>query len=153
MTLVGVIAGIILALLLRWLGPYCSVVGIAAMALGYGLLGYAPSLTVVLISMLCIGFSSGVLMPLLLLHVAKITPEASRSFAMAVASVGIYLGQFLSPVILKAASSFPGQDVFRAQFNFLSLCLAIATIAGLVSAIRSARRRGFAQYSAMKPIH
>ncbi|HOW35074.1 MAG TPA: MFS transporter [Candidatus Omnitrophota bacterium] len=153
MTLVGVVSGIILAMLLRLFGPYCSVIGIAAMSIGYSLLGCASSLTLVLISMLCIGFSSGILMPLLLLRAAKITPEASRAFAMAVVSVGIYLGQFLSPVILKMASSFPGQDAFRSQFNFLSMSLAAATVVGLFSAVKTVRQGGFKQYAAAKPMH
>jgi MFS family permease len=150
MTLVGVLSGIILAMLLRWFGPYCSVIGIAAMAVGYAVLGSVSSLAGVLFSMLCIGFSSGVLMPLLLLRAARITPETSRAFAMAVVSVGIYLGQFLSPVILKAASSFPGKDIFRGQFNFLALGLLIATFVGLVSAVKTVRKGGFNQYASVK---
>ena len=150
MTMVGVFSGIILALLLRWWGPFCSVIAIAAMAVGYWLLGSAVSLREVFVAMLCIGFSSGVLMPVLLLHVAKIIPEQSRAFAMAVVSCGIYLGQFLSPVILKAASAFPGQDPFRSQFNFLATYLGIAAALGLMMAINSARRGGFEQYRSVK---
>jgi MFS family permease len=150
MTLVGVVSGVILAFLLRLLGPYCSVIGIASMAAGYAILGHTLSLAGVFVSMLCIGFSSGILMPILLLRVARITPESSRAFSMAVVSVGIYLGQFLSPVVLKAVSGFPGDDVFRGQFNFLALGLGIATIVGLISAVRSASRGGFNQYSNAK---
>lgn len=150
MTMVGVVSGVILAVLLRALGPYCSVVGIAAMALGYGVLAQTYSLTGVLISMLCIGFSSGILMPILLLRVARITPEQGRALSMAIVSCGIYLGQFLSPVILKAASAFPGQDVFRAQFNFLAVGLIAAAFWGLVSAFKSARSGGFEQYKSVK---
>lgn len=153
MTLIGVVAGIFLAGLLRFMGPFCSVVAIAAMAAGYAVLGAASSLTGVFISMVCIGYSSGVLMPLLLLRVAKITPDASRALSMAVVSVGIYLGQFLSPVVLKLASSFPGQDAFRGQFNFLAVSLAAATLIGLVNAIRSARQGGFKEYANAKPLH
>jgi predicted MFS family arabinose efflux permease len=103
--------------------------------------------------MLCIGFSSGILMPILLLKAAKITPDTQRAFSMAVVSVGIYLGQFLSPVILKAASSFPGQDVFRSQFNFLAAGLVIATMVSLFSAIKTTRQGNFNQYAASKPLH
>lgn len=150
MTIVGVVAGVVLAGLLRVLGPFCALSGIASMAAGYMILGSAASLTAVFISMLCIGFSSGVLMPLLLLRVAKVTPESARAFSMAVVSVGIYLGQFLSPVILKMASSFPGQDIFRSQFNFLAFALAIASAFSLVSAIKSLRQGGFKEYAAVK---
>ncbi len=153
MTLVGVVSGIFLANLLRLLGPFCSVVGIVSMAVGYFLLGSASSLVAVLISMLCIGFSSGVLMPLLLLRAAKITPEISRAFAMAVVSVGIYLGQFLSPVILKVVSSFAQGDAFRGQFNFLALSLGVAAVIGIFGAIKTVRQGGFKQYSTAKPLH
>ncbi len=153
MTIVGVIAGVVLAVLLRLWGPFCAVAGIASMAVGYAILGSVSSLAGVFISMLCIGFSSGVLMPLLLLRVARITPEASRAFSMAVVSAGIYLGQFMSPVILKLASSFPGQDAFRGQFNFLALSLSVATLVGLFDAVKTVRRGGFQEYAAIKLPH
>ena len=154
MTMVGVFSGIILTLLLRWFGPFCSVVGLVSMAVGYAVLGASSSLFEVFISMICIGFSSGVLMPLLILRVAKITPAAQRAFAMAIVSVGIYLGQFLSPVILKAATSFPGRDSFRGQFNFLAVCLAIATIVGIYIAIKTVKTVGFKEYaSGTGPVH
>ncbi|MEI6632080.1 MAG: MFS transporter [bacterium] len=129
MTLVGVVSGIILALLMRLLGRYCVTVGIGAMAVGYGLLSTTSSLVGVLISVLCIGFSSGVLMPLLLLEVARLAGGSSRAFAMAVMSVGVYFGQFISPVVLKWAGAISRQtDVFRGQFSFLALCLTLGTV-------------------------
>jgi MFS family permease len=143
MTLIGVGSGIILATLLKIFGPFCPAVGIASMAVGYMALVYTTSLSGVLVAMICIGFSSGVLMPLLLLKTAKLAPETSRAFAMAVVSIGVYLGQFLSPVILKAAGTFFGTDVFRSQFIFLTLGLGIATILGVVSAVKTIKERGF----------
>ncbi|MBW2045360.1 MAG: MFS transporter [Deltaproteobacteria bacterium] len=137
MTLTGVVSGIILTLLIRILGPYSSTVGIGLMGLGYLLLGRAGSLPTVLIAMLCIGFSSGILMPILLLRVARITPHVSRALAMAVVSVGIYLGQFLSPVVLRGASVILGEDPFRSQFNTLALGLALATLVAVVIAIKN----------------
>ena len=136
MTLVGVGSGIILSWLMRLFGPFSATVGLASMAAGYALLGSSVSLLGVFFGMLCIGFSSGILMPLLLLRVARITPQMQRAMAMAVVSIGVYLGQFLSPVVLKAAGSILlfGQDPFRAQFNFLFFGLAVATIIGFVIA-------------------
>jgi MFS family permease len=143
MTIIGVGSGIILAALLKIFGPFCPVVGIASMAVGYLALVYTSSLSWVLVAMVCIGFSSGVLMPLLLLKTAKLAPETSRAFAMAVVSIGVYLGQFLSPVILKFAGTFFGNDVFRSQFIFLALGLGIAALIGLVSAVRTVKQGGF----------
>jgi MFS family permease len=138
MTIVGVVSGIFLSQLMRRVGVYCASVAILSMAVGYGLLGVTASLTGVIISMLCIGFSSGVLMPLLLLEVAKNAPNTARAFAMAVVSVGVYLGQFLSPVALKIVSNLFGKgNVFRQQFNFLSFGLGVATVVALAMAIKN----------------
>lgn len=151
MTLVGVGSGIILALLMRLFGPFCVTVGIASMAVGYGILGATPSLLGVLIAVLCIGFSSGILMPLLLLEVARLAPGPARAFAMAVLSVGVYFGQFISPVVLKWAGGIFGKsDVFRAQFNFLTLGLLIAT---LVAFITGFKNRGQKNPEAQVPLH
>ena len=138
MTVVGVLSGIFLAQFMRRSGVYCVPIAIFSMSVGYGILGATASLAGVLVSMLCIGFSSGVLMPLLLLEVAKAAPEASRAFAMAVVSVGVYLGQFLSPVVLKMASSFAGKgDVFRQQFYCLAFGLCAAAVVSLALAIKN----------------
>lgn len=142
MTLVGVGSGIILALLMRLFGPYCAAVGIASMAAGYWALGASSSLAEVLIAVLCIGFSSGVLMPLLLLEVARLAAGPTRAFAMAVVSVGVYFGQFISPVAMKwGGLLFRQPDVFRAQFNFLAFGLAIATLVAFAVGFKNRKRR------------
>ncbi|MFH1339329.1 MAG: MFS transporter [Candidatus Omnitrophota bacterium] len=141
MTLAGAVSGLVLAVLIRLCGSYCSVLGIGLMGMGYVLLGHTTSLVGVFFAMLCIGFSAGVLMPLLLLRVAKITPGVSRALAMAVVSIGIYLGQFLSPVVLNGVvAAIPAQDAFRLQFNFLTLGLALATLIGIGIAIKNLNR-------------
>ncbi len=135
MTFTGIISGIILAALIRIFGLFSPALGIGAMAAGYALLGNAKSLPPVFLAMLCIGFSSGVLMPMLLLQVAKLAPDMSRAMAMAIASVGVYFGQFISPVVLKWVTELSGPgDAFRQQFNFLALGLGIATVLAVISA-------------------
>ena len=138
MTLVGVASGIILAFLMRLLKSFAATVAIASMAVGYWALGITSSLSGVLVAVLCIGFSSWVLMPLLLLEVARLAPGPARALAMAVVSVGVYLGQFISPIALKWLGSFSrGTDVFRQQFNVLAVGLAVATAVGLIIAVRN----------------
>ncbi|MCM8780541.1 MAG: MFS transporter [Candidatus Omnitrophica bacterium] len=138
MTMVGVVIGFILAPLMRLFRSFFATVSIVSMAIGYGLLGVADTLGVVFLGLVFIGFSSGVLMPLLLLRVAKITPEPLRAMAMAVLSIGIYLGQFISPVFLKIISFFAifGQDPFRQQFNFLAVGLGIAALVSFMISLK-----------------
>jgi len=152
MTMVGVVAGAILATLAGLFGAYFTTVGLAAMAAGYALLGFTNSLVVVFIAMLCIGFSSGTLLPILLLRVAKLAAENARAFAMAVVSVGIYLGQFISPVVLKGVNDLITGDVFKVQFNFLAGGLAVATLVALFFAIK-AIKSGEYKPGAQMPAH
>jgi len=138
MTIVGVVSGAILALLVKIFRGFLAAVGIISMGLGYFILGSATNLLTVLIAMLCIGFSSGVLMPLLLLRVAKITPSHLRTFGMAVVSIGVYLGQFLSPLVLKGTTIVLKEiDPFRAQFYSLAFFLGLAAVIATVSGMRS----------------
>ena len=152
MTMVGVVSGIFLAQFLKRTGAFCASLSIFSMAVGYFILAKTFSLAGVVVAMLCIGFSSGILMPLLLLEVAKAAPDASRAFAMAVVSAGVYLGQFLSPVVLKFVSGFSGTgDAFRQQFNFLALGLFIATIVGVGVAFKN--RKTFDAQKVQLPHH
>jgi len=138
MTIVGVISGAVLAFLVKFFRGFLAAIGIAAMGLGYFILGIATNLLTVLIAMLCIGFSSGVLMPLLLLRVAKITPSQLRTFGMAVVSIGVYLGQFLSPIILKGTTLLlKGMDSFRAQFYSLAFFLSVAAVIAIISGLKN----------------
>jgi hypothetical protein len=57
---------------------------------------------------------------------------------MAVLSVGVYLGQFVSPIVLKWAGLFSSNaDVFRQQFNVLAIGLALATFISLIIAFKN----------------
>jgi hypothetical protein len=62
-----------------------------------------------------------------------------RAMSMAVVSIGVYLGQFLSPVVLKFAGSISvlSQDPFRAQFNFLAFGLAVSAVIALIIAFKN----------------
>ncbi len=156
MTLVGVVSGIILALLIKVFRAYCPALGIGLMSIGYALLGFATSLSGVFLAMVCIGFSSGILMPILLLRVSKISPGVSITFAMAVVSIGIYLGQFLSPVVLRGVTLLSGQDTFRSQFNLLALALGIAALIGVAIAIKNSKGNNIQAGNDLKghtPVH
>jgi len=137
MTLAGVVSGVVLAGLMRVLRRFFPTATIALMGAGFLLLGNARSMTVVITGVICIGISSGFMMPLLLLKVSKIVTPATRAFAMAIASAGVYLGQFVSPIVLQFAGNLFGNDVFRSQFISLAAALGVAVVVAGVTAMRS----------------
>jgi len=131
MTLAGVLSGLILAPLSKALRAFFPAMTILVMGLGFSLLAVAQSMTVVVAGVMCIGLSSGFMMPLLLLQVSRTVTPVSRAMAMAIASAGVYLGQFTSPIVLEAL----GRDSFRAQFVILAAGLGVALAIALAQVV------------------
>jgi len=135
MTLAGVVSGIVLANLMRLFSRFFPAITIATMGSGFFLLATAHVMSMVFGGVVLIGLASGFMMPLLLLRVSKIVTPATRAFAMAVASAGVYLGQFVSPIVMQACGLHMGKDPFRSQFMTLAVALGAATVLGVVIAM------------------
>ncbi|HTY45168.1 MAG TPA: MFS transporter [Patescibacteria group bacterium] len=132
MLLAGVFSGFALTISRRRFGALTPATGIGSMAAGYALLGGTSSLSGVLIAMVCLGFGSGILLPLLLLRATEMVTGHSRALAMAVLNAGVYFGQFLSPVILKWLGLCQAAGgIYRQQFIGLALALGIAALLGI----------------------
>ncbi|MBN2302822.1 MAG: MFS transporter [Lentisphaerae bacterium] len=134
MTLAGVISGIILAFMTKIFKRLLPAVTIALMGVGFWLLNSAESMTIVFAGVSCIGLSSGFMMPMLLLQVSKAAAPAARAFAMAIVSSGVYLGQFVSPIILEKAGLMAGNSSIRSQFGLLAIFLGASAAVALVLA-------------------
>jgi MFS family permease len=130
MTLIGVVSGLALSvcgkLMGRWFGPAT----IAMMAAGFWLFSLAQSMAMVFAGAVLIGLASGFMMPLLLLKISAAVTPVTRAFAMAFLSAGVYLGQFISPVVLEQAAAALGRTSIRSQFELLAAALGVATLVG-----------------------
>lgn len=131
MTLAGVLSGIVLAPLIRVFRKFFAAFTMILMGAGFYLLKAAQSVPVVVAGVICIGLASGFMMPLLLLQVSKIVTPVTRPFAMAIVSAGVFLGQFVSPIVLE----FVGKDSVRTQFLALAVGLGAATALAVVMAV------------------
>jgi MFS family permease len=132
MTLSGVLSGLLLSVLSRRLGRYAVPLSIALMGIGFAILGRATSLWMVFFGVPFIGFSSGILMPTLILSVQKSVEPQARALAMAVVSSGVFLGQFLSPIALKVSVVFPARDSGGATFITVAAGLIAASVVGFL---------------------
>ncbi len=139
MTLAGVVSGIALAMLMRIMRRLFPAATIALMGGGFWLLGTAQSLSFVYAGVVCIGLSSGFMMPLLLLKVSKSVTPVARAFGMAIVSSGVYFGQFTSPIVLGKASSLMGSESIRAQFMLLAILLGVAIIPAVLISVSGHR--------------
>ena len=134
-------ASFMLSMILGSLGAFSVPLSIFLMGIGFGLLAQATALWVVFVAAIFIGLGAGIMMPLVMLRVPKIVPPNARTLTMAIVGSSIYFGQFISPFVLKAVATISGHDTFRFRFAFIAVGLAIATLVGLVLAMRSVRKK------------
>lgn len=123
----GFIAGINLSKITKTFKRFSIPLGIGVMCLGYILLLlYSQNLYILLVSVTLVGFAFGVIYPLIFLNTISISDKNSNSIALSIVSSSMFLGQFLSPIVLKYANSLLSNNSIRFNFKFLSICLGIA---------------------------
>ncbi len=147
-SLVGIIAGIfsgvqiLIGMILTHISKRTKsntlFVGMLSFSLGAFLLFLFPGNTVGLIigAVFC-GIAQGIFVPRAMYEVASIVPKEAAALSAAVLTVGITLGQFLSPVVLNTTSL-----VVFGQVNSRNVYLIGAIVMGVVPlALMAIRRR------------
>ena len=137
MTLASAVTGFTVNAIFMCLGAFAAPLGILVMAIGFGVLGEASSLWMIFLSMVIIGLGAGAIMPALFLKTQRIVSKNALALSMAIVGSCIYLGQFISPIALKAIASLAGQDTLRFRFILIAFGLGIAALIAFVNAIYS----------------
>jgi len=136
LSLSAMVAGIFSNRIMTAMRRFALPLAIFLMGIGFGLLGNAPNLFMIFMAMIVIGFNFGVIQPYIFLFVQKFTPQDSRALGMAVVGSAIFLGQFLSPIVLGVVSAISGQTSIYFKFNFCAVTVIIAGLLGLAMAMR-----------------
>jgi hypothetical protein len=130
LSLSAMVSGIFFNRIMAVMRRFAIPLAILLMGIGFGVLGNASNLSMIFIAMIVIGLNFGVIQPYIFLFVQKFTPQDSRALGMAVVGSAIFLGQFLSPIVLGAVSAISGQTSIYFKFNF---CAGAVGIAGLIA--------------------
>ncbi len=133
----GFIAGTILSNIAKRVKEYTVSVAIGIMCLGYGVLLYSHNIFMLLVSVALVGFSFGIIYPLIFLKTSNISDKSSNSISMSIVSSSMFLGQFLSPVVLQYISRILNNNNIRFNFKILTICLGAALIISLISQVNS----------------
>ena len=136
-TFSGFIAGIILSNIIRKLKEYTISIGIGIMCLGYGLLLYSNSILILLTAVALVGFSFGIIYPLIFLKTGNVSDKSSNAISMSIVSSSMFLGQFLSPIVLQGVGNIFKDNSTRFSFKMLIICLGIALIILLILQLKS----------------
>jgi MFS family permease len=107
---------------------------IAAMAIGYGLIGLAGSYWAVIVGVVASGFGVGVFFPNSSLWVLALAPPRLRGRLAGGLTAAIFLGQFLSPLLLEPVVAFTSLGT---AFGIAAVALALVA-AGLALVRRRA---------------
>ncbi|UQN07883.1 MFS transporter [Deinococcus sp. QL22] len=89
----------------RWV----AALGMVLLAGGWGLVAVAHSIPAVLVGLIVAGLGGGLVFPNLYSWLADLTPPAWRGRITAGMSSAVFLGQFLSPLVLAAPAAHPAQ--------------------------------------------
>lgn len=128
----GFIAGIILSSIAKKLGEFTITVGIGIMFLGYVVLLYSQNISMILVSVSLVGFAFSMIYPLIFLKTGIISDENSNSIAISIVSSSMFLGQFLSPIVLQCIGNILNNNSIRLNFKILSICLCSALVISLI---------------------
>ena len=135
MSLSAMVSGMILTSILKFLRRFAIPLAVLFMGLGFWLIGHASNIATIFLGVSIIGLCFGTIQPYLFVFVQRIAPQDSRALAMAVVGSAIFLGQFLSPVVLGLVS-----HSIYAKFTFCALALAVAAFLGMVNSLRTQRK-------------
>jgi MFS family permease len=99
-----------------------------AMSVGFFAIGLAPTLWVAVLGLIAVGAGTGLLLPNLASWVGQVTPPAARGRALGRYASGMFLGQFLSPLVLAPGLAF-GMSIGTAlvALSVVALLAALAT--------------------------
>ena len=121
----GFLAGILFKKTHAWSGRWLVPSQVALMAIGFFLLAGAGSMTELATGTAAFGFGMGSLMPFFLVRVSTATPPESTVKAMAIVTSMVFLGQFLSPLLLRGIGEAFGDPSIVFSYRFLAIATAM----------------------------
>src|SRR5699024_6660045 len=93
------------------------------MGLAFAGLSLSHSIPIILISVSLVGFGQGVIFPLINVRALNKVNPIHTNKVIAIVSSMIYIGQFLSPVVLDAISHTPRRPTIRCQHASIAVSM------------------------------
>lgn len=120
-TIGGMVTSILLVQIQALFKTYTVTVMLVGMNIAFFILSFTESIPLIMISVCLIGFGQGSLFPIIILKALDSVGQEHIERSVAIISSFIFLGQFLSPIILEAASKVFNNETIRFQFGFLAI--------------------------------
>ncbi|GAF66814.1 MFS transporter [Alkalihalobacillus trypoxylicola] len=127
-TATGFFAGLLLSKLTYWLKGYFLVIQLLLMSIGFVIMGWSYHIIFLMLGIGIIGFGFGSLMPTVMDRVTKLVPRNKTVRAMAIVTSMLFLGQFLSPLVLDFIGWLVGNETIRFTYQFVGVSIFIMTL-------------------------
>ncbi|MBQ3655960.1 MAG: MFS transporter [Bacteroidales bacterium] len=129
MRIPAILAGIMLAKIMKRLKDFTMPVSMAIMALGYLMIAFAHSFAMVMAGCLVVGLGGGFALPPISLYLPRIVTPRQRTFAIAVIMSVAQLGQFISPLYTSLFVSDDNPEATRIRFIVAAITSVVMGIA------------------------
>jgi MFS family permease len=143
----GMSGGMMLAKFKHLLGYYLVPVQIFLIGAGFSFIAFTSHAVTVSMGVFTLGLGAGTLIPTIYNKISNVATKRQMMTAMAIAQTFMYLGQFMSPIILDSAAGLFGQPTTRLIYSlsaYLTLTVSILLFIFITIKFRPflARNRG-----------
>lgn len=125
-TVGGMITSMTLVSLQTFFKKYLMPAAVLSMGLAFGLLTITHSIPLILLGVCMVGFGQGIVFPLINVKVLGTVDPRLSDRVISIVSSMIYVGQFLSPVVLDSIGKLVGSETIRFQYSVLSISLIVS---------------------------
>ena len=136
-TLCGFIIGLIFGKLLKLLHNYIPVISFLLMGLGIIPMGMGQSLLLIFIGIIFVGLGFGLVVPFAMFNASRCVHMKHAALGISIIATGIYLGEFVSPLILGFISSLLKMNNINGSFYASTIIAIIAAIIFFIDAKRT----------------
>lgn len=125
-TVGGILTSLILVRLEMALKRFLIPVSLLVMGLAFAGLTFTHWMPLILLSVSLVGFGQGVIFPLINVQALNQVDRFQTGTVIAIVSSSIYVGQFLSPIVLDKIGQIAGHPTIRFQYGVIAVSMIIA---------------------------
>lgn len=137
----GMITSIFLAQIESAFKKFTVPIMLFGMGLAFFILAITNSVPLVIIAVCITGFGQGSLFPIIILKALDSVPTHQSDQATALTTSFVYLGEFLSPLVLDGVGKLANNATIRFQFGTLAAVILIAVAINLVVKYRAHKHK------------
>lgn len=135
-TLSSLISALLFGKLIKVFKSYYPIIIFAIMAIGCFLLGFGSSLWIILLGSILNGLGFGSIVPYTMLIASNIVHKTHTALSILIITSSLYLGEFLSPLVLQWISSIIGISNVTGSFFAASIVCIVSLLLSIYAAIK-----------------